>query len=88
MNKTQFPPTYPDILKAHEVIKPFASRTPVLTSQQVNDRTQAQLFFKCENLQKGGAFKFRGGCYAVISLSDEDAQRGVIASLFNFFYLQ
>ena len=88
MNKTQSSPTFPDILKAHEVIKPFASRTPVLTSQQVNDRTQAQLFFKCENLQKGGAFKFRGGFYAVISLSDEDAQRGVIASLFNFFYLQ
>ncbi len=77
MNNTQFPPTYPDILKAYKVIKPFASRTPVLTSQQVNDRTQAQLFFKCENFQKVGAFKFRGGCHAVMSLSEEDAQRGV-----------
>ena len=63
------PPTYPDILKAHEVIKPFASRTPVLTSQQVNDRAQAQVFFKCEHFQKVGAFKFRGGCHAVMSLS-------------------
>ena len=71
------PPTYLDILKAHEVIKPFASRTPVLTSQQVNDRAQAQVFFKCENFQKVGAFKFRGGCHAVMSLSEEDAQRGV-----------
>jgi threonine dehydratase len=77
MNNTQFPPTYPDILKAHEVIKSIASRTPVLTSQQVNDRTQAQVFFKCENFQKVGAFKFRGGCHAVMSLSEEDAQRGV-----------
>ena len=77
MNNTQFPPTYLDILKAHGVIKPFASRTPVLTSQQVNDRAQAQVFFKCENFQKVGAFKFRGGCNAVMSLSEEDAQRGV-----------
>ena len=82
------PPTYLDILKAYEVIKPFASRTPVLTSQQVNERAQAQLFFKCENFQKVGAFKFRGGCHTVMSLSEEDAQRGVIASLFNFYYLQ
>ncbi len=81
-------PSFTNILKAYKVIKPFASRTPVLTSQQVNDRTQAQLFFKCENFQKVGAFKFRGGCHAVMSLSEEDAQRGVIASLFNFFYLQ
>jgi threonine dehydratase len=83
------PPTYLDILKANDVIKPFASRTPVLTSQQVNDRAQAQLFFKCEHFQKVGAFKFRGGCHAVmLSLLEEDAQRSVIASLFNFFYLQ
>jgi threonine dehydratase len=43
----------------------------------VNERAQAQLFFKCENFQKVGAFKFRGGCHAVMSLSEEDAQRGV-----------
>ncbi|WP_425039245.1 beta-hydroxyaspartate dehydratase BhcB [Primorskyibacter sp. S187A] len=70
-------PTYEDMLEAHERIAPHIHRTPVLTSSYFNDRTGAELFFKCENFQKAGAFKVRGACNAVFGLSDEDAQKGV-----------
>ena len=53
-------PTYDDVLAAHERIKPYIHRTPVLTSRFLNELTGAELFFKCENLQKAGAFKVRG----------------------------
>lgn len=59
-------------------IKPFAHRTPVLTSRYFDDRLGAKVYFKCENLQKVGAFKFRGACNAVMSLPDEEAARGVV----------
>ncbi|MBV2358344.1 pyridoxal-phosphate dependent enzyme [Thalassococcus sp. CAU 1522] len=70
-------PTYEDMLAAHERIKPHIHRTPVLTSSYLNELTGAQLFFKCENFQKAGAFKVRGATNAVFGLSDEMAAKGV-----------
>ena len=70
-------PTIDDIHQAATRIKPFAHRTPVLTCRSLDQRVGGELFFKCENLQKVGAFKFRGACNTVFSLSDEEAQRGV-----------
>ncbi|HXD11012.1 MAG TPA: pyridoxal-phosphate dependent enzyme [Anaerolineales bacterium] len=66
-----------DIQRAAEKIKPYAHRTPVLTNESLNQHVGAQVYLKCENLQKVGAFKFRGACNAVYSLSDEEAARGV-----------
>ena len=71
------PPTLDDIREAAERIEPYIHRTPVLTNESLNQRTGAQVYFKCENLQKVGAFKFRGACNAVFSLRDEEAPRGV-----------
>mgnify|MGYP001944077043 CR=1 FL=1 len=70
-------PTYEDMLAAHERIRPHIHRTPVLTSSYFNDLVGAELFFKCENFQKAGAFKVRGASNAVFGLSDEMAARGV-----------
>ncbi len=70
-------PTIDDIQQAAIRIKPYSHRTPVLTCQSLDKMAGARLFFKCENLQKVGAFKFRGACNTVFSLSDADAQRGV-----------
>lgn len=70
-------PVFEDIIDAHQLIKEFIHCTPVLTSTAINRITGAEIFFKCENLQKAGAFKFRGACNAVFSLTDEQAARGV-----------
>ncbi|MBV6452576.1 MAG: L-threo-3-hydroxyaspartate ammonia-lyase [Anaerolineales bacterium] len=70
-------PTLQDILQAAERIKSYAHRTPVLTNESLNQHVGAQVFLKCENFQKVGAFKFRGACNAVFSLTDEEAARGV-----------
>ena len=70
-------PTYQDVLEAHERIQPYIHRTPVLTSTFMNELTGAQLFFKCENFQKAGAFKVRGASNAVFGLCDEMAKKGV-----------
>ncbi|WP_428672546.1 beta-hydroxyaspartate dehydratase BhcB [Roseibium sp.] len=70
-------PTLEDMLVAHERIKPHIHRTPVLTSSFLNDLTGAQLFFKCENFQKAGAFKVRGASNAVFGLDEETAKAGV-----------
>ena len=69
---------FADIERAAERIAPYAYRTPVLRSPQLDHATGAQLLFKCENLQRAGAFKFRGACNAVMALSDADAARGVV----------
>jgi threonine dehydratase len=69
--------TLANIQQAAERIRPFAHRTPILTNESLNQRVGAQVFLKCENMQKVGAFKFRGACNAVYSLSDEEAVRGV-----------
>ena len=70
-------PTYEDVEQAHQRIAPYIHKTPVLTSTYFNDLTGAELFFKCENFQKAGAFKVRGACNAVFGLSDELASKGV-----------
>ena len=70
-------PTYDDVLAAHERVRPYIHRTPILTSRFINELTGAELFFKCENLQKAGAFKARGASNAVFSLTDEQAAKGV-----------
>jgi threonine dehydratase len=70
-------PTYEDMLAAHERIRPHIRRTPILTSDYLNELTGAQLFFKCENLQEPGAFKVRGASNAVYGLTEEQAVRGV-----------
>jgi threonine dehydratase len=62
---------------AHQRIRPYVHRTPVLTNSWLNDACRATLFFKCENFQKIGAFKARGAINAVFALDDETAQRGV-----------
>ena len=70
-------PTFDDVMAAHDRIRPYIHRTPVLTSSFLNDLTGAELFFKCENFQKAGAFKVRGACNAVFGLSDDKLARGV-----------
>ena len=70
-------PTYDDVVAAHDRIAPYIHRTPILTSSYFNGLTGAELFFKCENFQKAGAFKVRGACNAVFGLSDEMAKKGV-----------
>jgi threonine dehydratase len=71
--------TFSDIALAHERIKGEAHRTPVLTSATVNALTGASVFFKPENLQRMGAFKFRGAYNALSQLSPEEKRRGVVA---------
>jgi threonine dehydratase len=71
-------PELDDIQVAHNRIKPFIHKTPVLTSQLLNDYFACELFFKCENFQKVGAFKFRGATNAVLSLSSEEQKMGVV----------
>jgi threonine dehydratase len=70
-------PTLDDMLEAHERIKPYIHRTPVMTSQFLNEMAGCEMFFKCENFQKAGAFKVRGASNAVFGLSDEEAKNGV-----------
>ncbi|MGC9375404.1 MAG: pyridoxal-phosphate dependent enzyme [Bacteroidales bacterium] len=70
-------PVYEDIIKAHERILPFVHRTPVLFSTGINNILGIHLYFKCENFQKVGAFKFRGATNAVRQLSSAEAKKGV-----------
>jgi threonine dehydratase len=70
-------PTYADVEAAHARIARYIHRTPVLTSSYINSLVGAELFFKCENLQKAGAFKARGASNAVFGLTDAQAARGV-----------
>jgi threonine dehydratase len=71
-------PDLTDIRAAHERIKPFIHNTPVMSSQQLNKLFGCEMYFKCENFQKAGAFKFRGATNAVLSLSDKEKKRGVV----------
>jgi len=68
-----------DVLAAAERITGVAHRTPVMTSRTVDERTGASVFFKCENFQRVGAFKFRGAYNALSQFSDEQREHGVIA---------
>jgi threonine dehydratase len=69
--------TLHDIQQAAQRIQPHIHRTPVLTNESLDQKVGVQVFLKCENFQKVGAFKFRGACNAVFSLSDEQAACGV-----------
>ena len=69
--------TLDDIRNAVQRIQPYIHRTPVLTSESLDTKVGARVFLNCENLQKVGAFKFRGACNAVFSLTEEEAERGV-----------
>jgi threonine dehydratase len=71
--------SFDDIARAHERIRREAKRTPVLTSATVDALTGASVFFKCENFQRMGAFKFRGAYNALSQLKKEERERGVIA---------
>jgi threonine dehydratase len=68
-----------DIYQAAQRIRPYAHRTPVLTCESLNRQIDAQVFMKCENLQKVGAFKFRGACNAIFALPADQVAQGVIA---------
>jgi len=72
-------PTYEDVAQAAERILGVAHRTPVLTSRTVNEEFGAEIFFKCENMQRMGAFKFRGGYNALAKFSPEQRRAGVVA---------
>ena len=78
MQQKMFIPDFDEIVKASEAIRGHIHRTPVLTSGQLNSISGAELYFKCENFQKVGAFKFRGATNAVVNLSDEQKRRGVV----------
>ena len=71
--------SYQDIINAQQLIEPYVHRTPVFTSSILNDLTGSDIHFKGENLQKVGAFKARGACNAIFSLSDQEASNGVVA---------
>jgi threonine dehydratase len=70
-------PNFDDVLEAGQRIEPHIHQTPVLTSSFMNELTGAQLFFKCENFQKAGAFKVRGACNAVFGLTGDKISKGV-----------
>ena len=67
-----------DLIDCHDRIKPFIHNTPVLTSKLINNLTGADIYFKCENFQKMGAFKMRGAANAILKLSDEQKNNGVV----------
>jgi len=67
------------VREAAERIRPLARRTPVMTSRSVDDRAGFSLFLKCENFQRGGAFKIRGAANLILSLSADELKRGIVA---------
>ena len=67
-----------NLIQAHQRIKPYIHNTPVLTSSLINDIVGAQLYFKCENFQKMGAFKMRGATNAIMQLSEKQLKKGVV----------
>jgi threo-3-hydroxy-L-aspartate ammonia-lyase len=71
-------PTYADVVDAAERLRGNAHKTPVLTSRTANERTGAELFFKCENLQRMGAFKFRGAYNSIAQFSEKQRRSGVL----------
>lgn len=73
-------PSQENIFQAHERIRPFIHRTPVLSSQLLNKLAHAELFFKCENFQKVGAFKYRGASNAILKLLEKNAGIKAVAT--------
>jgi threonine dehydratase len=78
-SKPSLPVSYADVQAAARLLEGKAHRTPVLTSRTVDARTGARVFFKCENLQRGGAFKFRGAYNALANLGAGEKLKGVVA---------
>ena len=76
---SQFAITFEDVQAAVDRLAGVAHRTPVLTSRTVNRLTGYEVYFKCENFQRGGAFKFRGAYNALAQLSQTERRRGVVA---------
>ena len=76
---TASPPNYDDVAAAAHRLKGMAHRTPVLRSTSADESTGAQVFFKCENLQRTGAFKFRGAYNTLAQFTPEQRERGVLA---------
>lgn len=76
---SQRTPTFADVVQAAERIRPHAKRTPVMTSRTADERAGATLFFKAENFQRSGSFKFRGACNAMAALSAAEKKAGVLA---------
>lgn len=72
--------TINEIQVAHERIKSFIHRTPILTNKSINREVGAELYFKCENFQKTGSFKIRGATNAVMLLSDDDIAKGIVTA--------
>ena len=72
-------PNYEDVAAAAERIKDFINKTPVLTSRTVNNEFEAEVFFKCENFQRVGAFKFRGAMNALLQFNETQKKAGVVA---------
>ncbi len=72
-------PNYEDVAAAAERIKDFINKTPVLTSRTVNNEFKAEVFFKCENFQRVGAFKFRGAMNALLQFNETQKKAGVVA---------
>jgi threonine dehydratase len=82
LNRTEsatLPVSYADVEAAARLLAGKAHRTPVLTSRTIDDLSGARVFFKCENLQRGGAFKFRGAYNALANLTPDQKRRGVVA---------
>lgn len=67
-----------ELLSCHEKIKPFIHRTPVMSSRLLNEISGAEIYFKCENFQRMGAFKMRGAAHAIANLTEEEKARGVV----------
>ncbi|MGF1491869.1 MAG: threo-3-hydroxy-L-aspartate ammonia-lyase [Microcoleaceae cyanobacterium] len=72
------PITFTEITQAAERLRGYAYRTPVMTSRTVNQLTQAEVFFKCENFQRTGSFKFRGAFNALSQLSEQQKHQGIL----------
>jgi len=73
-------PSFKDIQDAHERIRPFIHRTPILSNASLNKLSGAELFFKCENFQKAGSFKIRGATNTVLQLTQEELDRGIVTA--------
>lgn len=77
-NSAEFAFSGKSVLEAGDRIAPFIHRTPVLTCSTLNEKVEASVFFKCENFQKTGSFKFRGACNAIASLNESERAEGVL----------
>ncbi len=75
---TMYAATIDDVREAAERIRPYAHRTPVMTCSTIDELAGRKVFFKCENFQRVGAFKFRGACNAIMKLPDHAAERGIV----------